>query len=152
MNTANVEACGLQSLTRDWAIRLPLRFRLAVTLAGLPLKLVHLMVSWNRGTTISSILMGFSILNQPIWIPQFMETHGNPIWFWPPTTQGCRCTTHFRHPCTLEASTLRTASCSSAQSNQRILHMTPLPFKSAPNPANQLSYCIRNRKCNELLR
>ena len=44
-------------------------------------------------------------------------------WLWPPTTQGCRCTTHFDTPCTLEASTLRTASCSSAQSNQRILHI-----------------------------
>ena len=44
-------------------------------------------------------------------------------WLWPPPTQGCRCTTHFDTPCTLEASTLRTVSCSSAQSNQRILHI-----------------------------
>ena len=34
-------------------------------------------VSWNRGTPKSSILMGFSLINQPFWGTPFMET---PIW------------------------------------------------------------------------
>ena len=34
----------------------------------------HMGVSWNRGTPKSSILVGFSLMNQPFRIPPFMET------------------------------------------------------------------------------
>ena len=33
----------------------------------------YMTVSWNRGTPKSSILMGLSTINQPFWIPPFME-------------------------------------------------------------------------------
>ena len=36
---------------------------------------ITLVVSWNRGTPKSSILMGFSVVNQPFWDPPI---HGNP--------------------------------------------------------------------------
>ena len=34
-------------------------------------------VSKNNGTPKSSILIGFSIINHPLWVPLFLET---PIW------------------------------------------------------------------------
>ena len=34
----------------------------------------YMLVSWNRGTPKSSIPMGFSMKNQPFWIPPMMET------------------------------------------------------------------------------
>ena len=34
-------------------------------------------VSENSGTPKSSILIGFSIINHPFWVPLFLET---PIW------------------------------------------------------------------------
>ena len=38
-----------------------------------------MVVCWNRGTPKSSILIAFSIINQPFWIHPLMET---PIWLW----------------------------------------------------------------------
>ena len=40
----------------------------------------HLEVSINRGTPKSSILLGFSRINQPFW--------GKPPWLWKPSTGG----------------------------------------------------------------
>ena len=37
------------------------------------LSIPHLEVSWNGGTPKSSILMGVSLINQPLWIAPFME-------------------------------------------------------------------------------
>ena len=35
---------------------------------------IYMEVSWNRGTPSSSILMGFSLVNHPFWVPPCMET------------------------------------------------------------------------------
>ena len=40
---------------------------------------IHMEVSWNGGTSKSSILMGFFPINQPFWGSPFMET---PIYRW----------------------------------------------------------------------
>ena len=36
----------------------------------------HMVVSWNRGTPKSSILMGFSFINQSFWDTPFMDIYG----------------------------------------------------------------------------
>ena len=35
---------------------------------------IHMDVPWNRGTPTSSILIGFSLINHPLWVPPLTET------------------------------------------------------------------------------
>ena len=51
-----------------------LGFIMIISTLCITVSLIHMVVSWNRGTPKSSILVGFFLINQPFWIPPFMET------------------------------------------------------------------------------